>query len=286
MMTNSLRDEILHMKEKIEAIEEILTTSVKHIDSREKNFATVEPNLKIVLANQGQTVTFNVGGKRFATTKSTIRKHNASLFTALIDSPHYVEGEDIFIDRSPKLFPFILHYLRGKEDKLKTLTAFQKDSLIEEAKYYELDQLISFLGEYLSVPVVSFEFKNPYIFNGKIIGTNSIIGLENENNEGGICTEDNGWIVFKLKRPAVIKKILVKGFSGDEKNWYPEHGAGGVIEASLSENSDFKKIGKIPYGFGKKVKEVTIEYKDNKARYLRFSNSKFLGISYLKIFTE
>lgn len=55
-------------------------------------------------------ISFNIGGRIFQTTKSTIESRPDTLLSMLYR--HNTTNEDIFIDRDPKLFRWILYYYR------------------------------------------------------------------------------------------------------------------------------------------------------------------------------
>ena len=62
-----------------------------------------------------EIVKLNVGGKKFATLKSTLLKYKNSYFADLINNNEkviYDENNAIFIDRNPKHFEFVIEYLR------------------------------------------------------------------------------------------------------------------------------------------------------------------------------
>ncbi len=91
-----------------------------------------------------EIVKLNVGGKSFATLESTLLKHENSYFVDLLknkDKVVYDENNAIFIDRNPKLFEFIIEYLRTgfMEDLPKDFYSLKR--LSDEATYFKLDKL-------------------------------------------------------------------------------------------------------------------------------------------------
>uniref|UniRef100_A0A7I5E6L4 BTB domain-containing protein n=1 Tax=Haemonchus contortus TaxID=6289 RepID=A0A7I5E6L4_HAECO len=84
-------------------------------------------------------VVLNVGGTKFSTTEATLRSRPSGedyLFNTL----DYSKGE-VFIDRDPTLFKYILNYLRDgrvmfADDPLTAALLFQ------EAKFYGLGHLV------------------------------------------------------------------------------------------------------------------------------------------------
>ncbi len=52
----------------------------------------------------------NVGGTRFETTLSTIESKSETMISMLLK--HHVAGQELFIDRNPRMFEWILHWYR------------------------------------------------------------------------------------------------------------------------------------------------------------------------------
>lgn len=96
-----------------------------------------------VAAPREGIVWFNVGGKRFATTLSTLRSRGEdNLLVRLATSQNVGVMRDeqgaIFIDRSPKLFARVLDYLRGEE-----LDASHRTELLTEMRFYSIEGVLS-----------------------------------------------------------------------------------------------------------------------------------------------
>ena len=114
-------------------------------------------------------VTLNVGGTTFVTTDTTLLI-NSAYFRALFkkDQNLYFDANDnqiknIFIDRSPRIFEFILNYLRDPSCKISTEyenelifygikydeTIFETNEQKQLIKIKQLKQLIKINGEKL-----------------------------------------------------------------------------------------------------------------------------------------
>lgn len=110
----------------------------------------------------------NIGGKIFGTYKSVLMK---SLFFERLfefnDNPDKDDKGNIFIDRSPKYFEYILNYLRGTKDNI-----LENDiqGLEDEAKYYCID--CKFI-QYYNDEIITFEnftkHLKKYEYNGIMI---------------------------------------------------------------------------------------------------------------------
>ncbi len=81
-------------------------------------------------------IKLNVGGEIFETTKTTL-KVRTSMLSRLI-SDNFAEGElsEIFIDRDPRSFIYILNYLRGYDIPIETIPKEIFDMFIQDLNYY------------------------------------------------------------------------------------------------------------------------------------------------------
>lgn len=92
-------------------------------------------------------VTLNVGGTRFTTTTETLLGPDTteSIFVPLL-SGGFAKEDEIFFDRNPIKFAFILEYLRtGKLGSLPANCSWS--CLAEEAKYFGLTKLQTLITE-------------------------------------------------------------------------------------------------------------------------------------------
>ena len=99
-----------------------------------------------------QKVTLNVGGEYFETTVETLTKvtdSSKAYFKALFSRQWQLEkdpkDESIFIDRDGHLFGFILQYFRTGQVNIDAGDTLLRRDLIAEAKFYQIDSLISLL---------------------------------------------------------------------------------------------------------------------------------------------
>ena len=87
-------------------------------------------------------VNLNVGGTRFSTSRQTLTSVQDSFFTSMLSgriSSCRDETGALFIDRDPKLFSIILHFLRTKE---LDLSGVEVSVLRHEAEFYGITTLI------------------------------------------------------------------------------------------------------------------------------------------------
>ena len=86
-------------------------------------------------------VYLNVGGCLFTTRRDTLRQ---GFFSGLVESIEN-DGIEVFVDRDPTHFRYILNWLRGSKylpEDDQTLT-----ELIWEADFYALDDMIASISE-------------------------------------------------------------------------------------------------------------------------------------------
>lgn len=87
-------------------------------------------------------INLNVGGTRFSTSRQTLSSPQESFFTSMLSGRIPTcrdETGALFIDRDPKLFSVILHFLRTKE---LDLNGVDVSVLRHEAEFYGIIPLV------------------------------------------------------------------------------------------------------------------------------------------------
>ena len=86
-------------------------------------------------------IKLDVGGKIFKVSKEVLLGHKDTYFYAMLSSGEFLPDEEgaYCIDRNPKLFPYILDYLRYGTVDLTDLTETQQKQLSIEADFYMID---------------------------------------------------------------------------------------------------------------------------------------------------
>ena len=95
-------------------------------------------------SESSQIVRLDVGGKNFATYRSTLTQHGSLFFTALLAKE---QDQPYFIDRSPELFALILEALRNPAAPLRPTSEEQSKALTVELKFYGLPATLLQLPE-------------------------------------------------------------------------------------------------------------------------------------------
>jgi hypothetical protein len=277
-----LKQELNNLKKKLEEIELELEEKGKEITIREEKWNQMEKQVdEIIEKNLEDIVKFNVGGKKFATRKESLLRSKDSLFHKIAVSGRFDFTKEIFFDRSPKVFPIILDYLRGNEIIYTGFSREEAEELLLEAEYYELTEVVDIMQQRMKeIDFVQFESNGIFTYNLTAVGTNKVEDLKDSSGNKGICTISPGWITIELNNQWEFDEIEIKGYCGNSTAWYPGNGSGAQIMTSV-DKINWKTVGSIPGNFGASIQ--TVKLTKSLARYIKFSYSSYLGIGYLKI---
>jgi hypothetical protein len=282
-MSSSLKNDLLGLKNRLEEIESDIENRTAEVQVRKEKWDLLESEVKKVinLNRNKNLITLNIGGKKFTTFKETLLSCKHSVFERLIEMNHLNCENEFFIDRSPKYFAILFEYIRSgnidytqyKDEELKLLR--------EEAEYYNIINICQYLEDRLKdVEFVDFDYRGPYVYNGKTAGTNYVEDIIEKDMMKGICTETNGWIIIELNNEWDFNEIEIGGWKGNPNLWYPANGAGAKIETSKDKKT-WKYVGNIPSSFGNEL--ATVKLTRSTGRYIKFTHNSYLGIGYLRI---
>uniref|UniRef100_A0A6C0E9A1 BTB domain-containing protein n=1 Tax=viral metagenome TaxID=1070528 RepID=A0A6C0E9A1_9ZZZZ len=98
------------------------------------------------------TVKLNVGGVPYETTKNTLTRYQGSMLESMFSGRHTSKLDEngrYFIDRDGDLFKYVLKFLRDGNINLDDASNDTKKNLMDEAKFYCLDELINILEQYI-----------------------------------------------------------------------------------------------------------------------------------------
>ena len=121
----------------------------KYFKQQKDDFETVQTQVSAVLAENEQAIQIDVGGKLFKTSYKTLCRFPESTLAQLVNAKPDLP-RSMFIDRDGQHFDFILRYLRSSDEEqiMHTVTRYGADTILdilEEAKYYNLRQLVKIL---------------------------------------------------------------------------------------------------------------------------------------------
>jgi len=284
-MSIILKDELFGLKSKLENLEQDLTNQMMEVELRAEEWHKHDEQVfEFVKKNKDKVITLNVGGKEFQTKIETLLSLKDSLFTKILISGKLPLEKPIFIDRSYDYFPYIMSFLRNKKLVNLNLKTKQLNELYEEAKFYEIDELVEFLEEIRrEIKFVKFEASGTYDSSGRIAGTNRIEDINNFEDRSltkGICTSYNGWILFEINREVEFEDFELGGWNGDTSIWGVSNGSGSSIKTSV-DKVNWNTVGTIPNNFGSTILDVKVTR--SRAKYVKFESTSYLGIGYFKI---
>lgn len=276
--TLTLKEELSKLKTRLETIDFQITSQTNEINSREENMKNTDKTLFFIENSQGNRLKLNVGGTIFTTSLFTINQIPNSLLSRLINTGRIDIKEEIFIDRSPRVFSQILDFYRYSKIEYGNLTKEERILLKNDAEYYNINEVSMYLNELLKEPEILTGEKTDYTVNDCIIGNNDYKKLNFQGNSEGICSKGN--VFFELNAEYDLTGLVIKGYEGNEENWFNENGAGAKIYLSTDKKT-WKECGKVPSGFGKEEKEVEFK-KGIKGRYVKIVSKTYVGLSLLR----
>lgn len=279
---SNLKDELYRLKYKLETIEEQLSKQSKEIALREDNWKKSQSAFDNVINTQGDRLILNIGGKIFTVAITTILTIRDSFLARIIDSGKINLKEEFFIDRSPKYFNIILDYYRNKEIDISNLPDSEINIFLLDVEYYAVKEIKNYIYNMFRHPIIEdVDETNLYKYNNQVVGTNLCQDLNARNLSTGFCCDISGKFIVKLDIECEVNCLEIGGFNGNKSLWYPDNGANAKILGSLDKKI-WVYLGKIPSGFGKKIKKVNIP--KTKIKYLKFESLNLIGIGYIKAY--
>jgi hypothetical protein len=86
-----------------------------------------------------ERIELDIGGKVFATTKSTLLRCSDSFFSSFVN--RWNGSSRLFVDRSPAVFALVLDFLRGEPPPAELLSEVEVWRLLKDADFYSLPSL-------------------------------------------------------------------------------------------------------------------------------------------------
>ena len=175
-----LNKELLFIKEQMLCLEEDLITDLRELDYiGDKWFKLDQIRDELIdkhkdLDNCGMFY-LNIGGRKFQASLELMLSMKDTIFYNLITTGRIDYTKELFIDRSPTYFPFILSYLRNKSVCINSLSNIQIQELYDDAVFYEIKGLedeLEVMKE--TVYFTEFEFSGAYSSGSQTAGTNNI----------------------------------------------------------------------------------------------------------------
>lgn len=261
-------------------LESRISTQMDLVKGRDEKMVVLESVYSDWKQKQ-KKVTFNVSGKIFTTSKTTIEQHKDTLFNAMLESYSLNNKEEIYLDRNPVIFSILFNYIRKPTLNFKKLSKQELFDLKLEAEFFEVWDLVSAIEDkYEEVKFIGFTSSGPYIYKGVTAGTNKLEDLSSKDTSTGICANTPGSIVLELSKEVDFEEIEVAGFTGNKTVWYHANGTGAKIFTSKN-GKDWENIGTLR-SLTDKISTQKFN-KVNTAKYIKFESNTFVGLGYLKI---
>lgn len=278
-----LKSDLLLLKGRLESIEGQLHEQIKDLEKQEEKWKVMDDQVPELIKNQNQIIRINVSGKIFITKLETLLSIRDTLFYKLILSKKFNLNQELFFDRSSRMFSVLLDYLRYKKICYKRFSRDELFDLRVEADYYEISDVANHLSQkYGSLEIVKFEFSGAYIVGNVPVGTNDLAQINDRSLTKGIVALTPGWITFELNYEFEIEQIEIGGFNGNNTQWGAENGANSTILTSVDKIT-WVNVGLIPSGFGTSIKTVNLT--KSLCKYLKFQSTGYLAIGFLEIKT-
>jgi hypothetical protein len=137
-----------------EEFDELVRKSMAKINERYQAVAKEREILsqlhpKLQKQQTSSIIILNVGGKKFSTSLSTLRSIQGTFFDTMFGerwNPRPLEDGSYFIDRDPKVFRYILNFLRDGTIDLDLLSASEAKAIEKDASFYQIPSLLALLA--------------------------------------------------------------------------------------------------------------------------------------------
>lgn len=263
----------------MEKLKEDLSKLLEKVD----HYDSIEQKVKSQ-PTKNDRIKLNVGGKIFCVSKKILIKEEGTYFLFVLSHPEQFLCDDdgaYFIDRNPKIFPYILDYLRdGEITEMEEINNVLVRKILKEAQFFKITGLIEKFNFLIEKPkFIKYEYSGIYI-DAKSQDTLESIMDGNENT--GICAISPGWIVLRLNRNVIINNITVCGYGGYKSGWGKTNGSGAKINIS-ADGFNWEEIPEILPDLNS-IKKIVLS-NPKKAIAIKFVHNSYLGLSIVNINT-
>lgn len=264
-LMDKMENELYKQKEKILQTSELLIDIDKEINILiKKNFANI--------------IRLNIGGKIFIIQLAELLSIKDTLFYKIYYFNKNDFDKEIFFDRSPQLFPFLLNYLKYKTIDYDLLSLQELKELKIEAEYYEINNIITYIDSRpLELKIIQANWRESYSPSDRL-GKNILQDLIDKNRSKGYQLFRKCSIIFELNYEWRIDKIYYASLNTG--NYYNPDNFKVRIKIS-SNNLTWETLSYLPTS----IKDNTIMIKCNgeKGKYIKFTSKYDLGLGYLEI---
>ena len=285
---NRLTLKINNLKEKIQNTK----ITIKQIHSKAENLGIEQESIKDKLAkilNQSkadQIVKFNVRGMKFNLSQRLIFNRKDTLLYSIVNNSQFDINEELMFDRSPIIFKYILQYYRYNNIDYRSLNPIECNCLLEEAIYFEIDDISEYLSERAKGPYfIKYEYTNPFLDSDDNLYVKDcqISDFDNKSlKQGGCCVDKKGYVIFELNTDWKIHALSIGPYVHIVKGsgWLVSYGSGAKILTSMDKNL-WNEVGEIPNTYSTKI--LKIELAESLCKYIKIQHPTGpLGLSHLK----
>ena len=152
-MTSSVETNFATATEMFKEVFEKVAKDRQELDEEKEKWEEEKKIMDNKFVFKGPRIVLDVGGMHFSTSRSTLTKYPESMLGIMFSGRHDLEtmqcqDESFFIDRDGTHFRHILNYLRDGEEVIESFPKSPDviSELLREAKFYQLDGLVSMLG--------------------------------------------------------------------------------------------------------------------------------------------
>lgn len=125
-------------------------------------------------------IKLNVGGQYFSTSTENLTREANTFFSVLLSGRWELKLDEdgaLFIDRSPRMFQYVLDFMRNMDIHLETFSEIQRFDLLVEAEFFQIHSLIKLLKP----PLVSHSFSNEFMGSFSLTDSNKVAKSLNPN---------------------------------------------------------------------------------------------------------
>jgi len=281
MKNTLLKSDIASLKNKVHEVEKDFTDYSTEIETREAKWKTAERKIDDLLRVNQEQCTLNVGGKKFQVSLHTLKSRRGTKFYKQILRGEIKKDTETFYDRDHDFFQIILAFLRTGKLKAEGLNDDQKEDLLQEAEFFEINFILETLrATAAEVEFTKVEISAPYTYNEVVVGTTNPKDLKDKTLLKGMCANSPATITVHFNREVETEEVNIGGYNGNSLAWYVGNGRGANIQTSL-DNKTWNTVGVVPQEFGHILTPVKLSR--SRAKYLRFSHHDYFGIGYLEV---
>lgn len=275
------------IQNKIINFESTIINYARELDIEGSKLLEIESTKKRILSeadSKKTIVKINVGGKVFSFKLTTIINSTNTIFAEMLLNKEWLYKDELFIDRSYDYFGYIACFLRHNNVNIYNLPNEECNLLLEEAEFYNIIPLINIIKNKLNeIYFINLEIGRNVTLNEELIGTNNIEDLNNFKDTScnkGVVVDKNSFIILELNKLISLKSLIIGAIKNDFFDESKGYGVGAKIETSEDKNT-WKQVGQINSDFVNKPVKHSLE--SSNAKFIKFTNSKYIGLGYCKV---